>query len=238
MIKTRLFYPILYVNKFTWKSSEFRNIHCKLDKMLLNKPFIDTFTEYKRNTLPRSHSFTGYTFSNQHSKATFPFKYMNGWSYDSSYKDVDNNSLASNFFGIARYRFSKTLKKVKINLKHWDNNRKNNSMQTFRDKCEMLQNSIDDDNSDLNTIKDFYNTQPELANSLYIQSINLKQKAKADWLSYIDEASKIFYAKMNIRKASYIKAKAIDYFSSLYNSKEYKTVFPRIIFKYLLSENS
>lgn len=51
--KTGLIEPLLKDNKFTWKSGEYRNIHCKLDRVLLNHSFTKKKSpNFSCNTLP------------------------------------------------------------------------------------------------------------------------------------------------------------------------------------------
>lgn len=72
--------------------------------------------------------------------------------------------------------------------------------------------------------------------SLYVQSINIRQKAKVDWLTNGNEEKKFFYAKMSnikhkndigklldvngaiVNKASRIEKNEIEYFTALYIS--------------------
>lgn len=84
MFKTGLTELSIKGNKFTWKSSEFRNIHCKLDRILVNQTFIFTFPNFKCFTLPQATSdHTPLTFFLDNIfKHNFPFIFKNGWVYE------------------------------------------------------------------------------------------------------------------------------------------------------------
>lgn len=68
-------------NKFTRKSGEFRNIHCKLDRILVNHDFINQFPNFRCYSLPQAtsdHNLFTLFFLRSTIKHNFPFRFING----------------------------------------------------------------------------------------------------------------------------------------------------------------
>lgn len=71
---------------------------------------------------------------------------------------------------------------TKDNLKKWNKNRNGNDVSQIREECIILQNSIDSDSSDTFQINKYFHMLKTMGKALHTEAINLRQKAKIDWI--------------------------------------------------------
>lgn len=126
---------------------------------------------------------------------------------------------------------------MKQKLKEWNRKRPKNEDIIINTKSQLrdIQESLDKDplNENLNSL--YYQIQGKLKEELYKQAMEIKQKAKENWLTQADECTKFFYTKMSqrthynnllnclnvegnvVNNLKEIEDNALSYFMKLYN---------------------
>lgn len=183
------------------------------------------------------------------------FKYCNYWHKKEGYWDITSKFLFAPEHGSELYRLLSAQKIVKQGLKCWKSSLDNihKKVIDLREKCGILQLKLKENHSP-QLAETYYKCKEKLHNDLHLLNLDLKQKAKINWLTMGDDATKFFYATTSARRHNFFSnslisesgnelktdrqfcSEAVLYFKQLYNQNTYNVNFPDIITKKIVSE--
>ncbi|KAK9714847.1 hypothetical protein RND81_06G124600 [Saponaria officinalis] len=203
---------------YTWtnKQDDEARVWSKLDRALVNPPWLDSFVSSSATFLPAGvfdHSSTLVTVfeAKRHSPR---FSFLNCWIEDSNYSTLVREAWDISVSGTAMFRFFTKLKNVRGYLCGLHQKRYSNIQERLRqaklqlDECQRTLQLSPLNFTVLQMEKQAVSQYMKLRRS---EMNILKQRAKFDNVVHNDSSSRVFYARINERKHTQIIGEIQDH---------------------------
>ncbi|KAK1310312.1 hypothetical protein QJS10_CPA08g00962 [Acorus calamus] len=192
---------------FSWSNHQTNRIVCKLDRILVNLPWLlhnaNGYVQYLAEGLS-DHSVLKVSAQPDFPSGPRPFKYFQAWEHHPQFVDVVARAWRQNFSGSPMFRLVRKLQHLKTVLKDWNKEvfgPLHSQLQSSRKKMEELQ--LASLNRPANNA---LLAQAAVAKDNYLVLLRreetfLRQKSRQTWLSDGDRNSKFFYSSIKARIA-------------------------------------
>lgn len=187
--------------QFTWTKS-LRNPNCetlkKLDRVMINEPFLDTFRTAHCVYLPyiiSDHSPDVLVIPSGGTKRKKAFRMSNFITEKEEFLQVVKNEWEKNVNGFQMYKVIQKMKmlKHKLNYMSWKNGNVHNRVNVMREKIKIAQEEVDKNPLCEKTKKLSCILLQEYCEAMRDEESLLMQKAKVEWMKDGDRNTKFFH---------------------------------------------
>ncbi|KAH0776301.1 hypothetical protein KY290_007712 [Solanum tuberosum] len=195
-------------SKFTWWNDRTAEdcIFKRLDRILCNNEVNNIFPKIEVEQLTKSgsdHSPLLLKCSSSNERVVKPFRFLNFWLKEESFKEVVAQNWKAEFEGNPFSLFHYKLKKVKRALAQWSKETFGNIFQeiaTLEDTIKVLETHFEDTPSGENRSR-LQKAQAELYTQLQREEEFWKQKAGFEWFKDGERNTKFFHTIVKGRKS-------------------------------------
>lgn len=204
--------------KFSWSNKQLNGarIWSKIDRVLGNLDLIQNYPKIVIRFLDSEasdHTPTLVNFRNdfRHGKSK-PFKFLNSWLEQPSFASLLSQSWSLYVEGCYMFKLVKKLKFLKSHLKHWHRTTQSHKQSRIKATSSELATvqaaimaAISVQDTTDSTHSDLFIREADLLKKLQIQKkalfLDLKQRAKIEFINCNDENSKYFFARIAERRS-------------------------------------
>ncbi|KAK1326179.1 hypothetical protein QJS10_CPA01g02060 [Acorus calamus] len=194
-------------NKFSWNNHQSNRIACKLDRVLVNLPWMhnnaNSYVQYLSEGLS-DHSPLQVMVQPTYPSGPCPFKYFQAWECHPGFADVVSKAWQQQFHGSPMFKLVHKLQHLKTILKDW-NKEVFGPIQvkllSSRQHLEAAQSALSQQPTDSILMDNEARAKESYLSMLRQEESFLRQKSRQTWLSEGDRNSKFFYFSIKARIA-------------------------------------